>query len=59
MEVINKQVSCLKTLKGNLLRRMIMMDVDEAAEYFDAGMANVVDSDLKVIYFMQMDFANI
>ena len=36
-----------------------MMDVDEAAEYFDAGMANVVDSELKVIYFMQMDFADI
>ena len=59
MEVINKQVSSMKTLKSNLLRRMMMMDADEAAEYFNAGMANVVDSDLKVIYFMQMDFANI
>ena len=36
-----------------------MMDVDESAEYFHAGMANVVDSELKVIYFMQLDFANI
>ena len=59
MEVINRQVSSMKTLKSNLLRRMMMMDADEAAEYFYAGMANVVDSDLKVIYFMQMDFANI
>ena len=35
-----------------------MMDVDEAAEYFDAGLAHEVDSDLRVIYFMKVDFAN-